>query len=66
MTVTVGELMGWLEEMDEDAEVKLAHQPSWPFEYSVDSFDPVVKVDGASTGTEDGGGVPVVYLVEGS
>lgn len=61
MAITVGELMDWLAELDEDAEVRLAHQPSCPFEYSLDGFNPVV--------TAAGGGdceTPVVYLVEGN
>jgi len=33
--MTVGELIGELEQFDEDAEVRLAMQPSWPFEYSI-------------------------------
>ena len=41
----VSELLELLEDMPEDAEVRLAHQPSWPFEYSIDQ---VVEVDGKS------------------
>lgn len=33
--MTVGQLIRELEGMDENAEVRLAHQPHWPFEYSV-------------------------------
>ncbi len=62
MAVTVGELMGWLEEMPEDAEVRLAHQPSWPFEDEIDAFNPVVVAD--DDRTEEN--TAVVYLVEGS
>lgn len=61
MTMTVGELMGRLEEMPEDAEVRLAHQPSWPFEYGVDAFNPVVVAD--DDRSEEN--TAVVYLVEG-
>jgi len=35
MSMTVGELITILETLDEDAEVRIASQPSWPFEYSV-------------------------------
>jgi hypothetical protein len=33
--MTVAQLISELECMDEDAEVRLAHQPSYPFEYRV-------------------------------
>ena len=36
----VRELIEMLEDCDEHAEVRLAHQPSWPFEYSIDSAMP--------------------------
>lgn len=35
MTMTVSELIAELEQMPADAPVKLAHQPQWPFEYSI-------------------------------
>lgn len=35
MTMTVGELKELLQYLDDDMEVRLAHQPSWPFEYSI-------------------------------
>lgn len=69
MRVTVEELMDRLSEMPPGAEVRLAHQPSWPFEYSVDGWSPVVAVDPSE---DDGEGPPaeagetVVYIVEGS
>ena len=33
--MTVGELIHELKYMDEDATVRFASQPSWPFEYSI-------------------------------
>ena len=39
----VRELIEFLEDMPEDAEVRLAHQPSYPFEYSIGD---VVEVSG--------------------
>ena len=33
--MTVGELIQELKYMDEDATVRFASQPSWPFEYSI-------------------------------
>lgn len=38
MSLTVGELIELLQEQDSDKEVRLAMQPSWPFEYSVKSW----------------------------
>jgi hypothetical protein len=38
--MTVGELLELLEDFPEDAEVRLAHQPSWPFEYSIERPSP--------------------------
>lgn len=35
MSMTVGDLIQLLETMDEDAEVRLAHQPNYPFDYRV-------------------------------
>ncbi len=36
--MTVEQLIRELEGCDPSTEVRLAHQPSWPFEYSVDSI----------------------------
>lgn len=44
---------------DEDPEVRLATQPSWPFEYSIHSVTPVPLED------HQGEEAPVVYLSEG-
>lgn len=35
--MTVNELIEMLEEMPEDAEVRLAIQPSWPFQHDIDT-----------------------------
>ncbi len=32
------DLLNLLEDVDDDAEVRLMHQPSWPFEYSIDGI----------------------------
>jgi hypothetical protein len=37
MSMTVGELKEYLENFDDEAEVRIMSQPSWPFEYSIDS-----------------------------
>lgn len=53
--MTVEDLIYELQEMNPEAEVRLAMQPNWPFEYSIGD---IVEVD-----FEDG---PVVYFGEGS
>jgi hypothetical protein len=56
--VTVTDLIQHLEGCDPDAEVRLAQQPTWPFEYAIDPTNPAVQVE-----VDDG---PVVYLGEGT
>ena len=58
MKVTVEELMDRLSEMPPEAEVRLAHQPGWPFEYGIDAWNPAVVA-------KDGDNQDIVYLVEG-
>jgi hypothetical protein len=41
----VGDLIAFLEDCPQEAEVRLAMQPSWPFEYSIDSYQGPVVVD---------------------
>jgi len=53
--MTVIELLEALSDLPEDAQVMLASQPAWPFEYSLG--DPVVV---------DVEGEPLVYLPEGT
>jgi len=48
---TVGDLIGELEGMDPNAKIRMASQPAWPFEYSIDMV------------AESGG---VVYIGEGT
>jgi hypothetical protein len=55
MTMTVGELIEYLSDFDPEAEVRLAQQPRWAFEYSV----------GEVAGVELDEGF-VVYIGEGS
>ena len=64
--MTVQELMIELEGMPQDAEVRFASQPAWPFEYSIDGV-----VHSESTSEDpDPDWIPetqeVVYLVEGT
>ncbi len=56
--MTVAELIEELKYIDQDAEVRLAQQPNWPFEYEIDS---VVEVNGLNDDEES-----VVYIGEGS
>ena len=41
MSLTVGELKELLEGIDDDVEVRLAHQPSWPLEYAAETVEEV-------------------------
>ena len=52
-----------LEGMDPDAEVRLAMQPSWPFEYSVRRIVQVSAVDDESVPEDER--PQLVYLSEG-
>lgn len=62
--MNVGKLMEFLKDLPEDAEVRIAQQPSYPFEYSVAD---VVIIGGPLGANEDGeDDEPVVYLTEGS
>jgi hypothetical protein len=71
MTKTLRDLIDELEELAEehgdDVEVRMAQQPNWPFEYSVDAVVAVVNVDEDEEGeVEPKAGEPiVVYLAEG-
>lgn len=70
----VGELIEYLEDLDQDAEVKLMTQPSYPFEYTVASVTTRKELlsmlevdeddeDGELTGDEK---ADDVFIVEGS
>ena len=58
--MTVAELIEQLEALDPEAEVRLASQPTYPMEYSLDEF--VVEVDGRVYLAEAG---QVGYLPDG-
>lgn len=63
--MTVGDLLAALQGFDEGTEVRLAMQPSWPFEYSISEVIPVNLKDDEDD--EDDETEPdVVYLVEGT
>jgi len=53
--MTVSELISTLQELDGDLQVRVAHQPNYPFEYSISD----VWID------EEGDYKDAVYLVEG-
>ena len=57
--MTVGELIEELRLMDQDATVRFASQPSWPFEYSINGV-----VQTAVRDREDNE-IDMVYLEEG-
>ena len=63
--MTVRELINLLEDFDENAEVRIAHQPRWPFEYSIGD---VVACDGGDEDEDEpnaSDAPQVVYLGEG-
>jgi hypothetical protein len=63
--VTGTDLIQELEACDPDAEVRLAHQPGWPFEYAIDPGTAAVKVDLDRTSLVDlAHGAQLGYLPE--
>ena len=61
--MTVIELKEALEGLPDEAEVRLAMQPSWPFEYSISDVVPLEPDEEAPADEYE---VKVVYLTEGS
>jgi hypothetical protein len=59
--MTVAQLIEELQQMNPDAQVRFASQPSWPFEYSIAS---VVSVEVENRRTDEM--IETVYLEEGS
>ena len=37
--MTAAALIELLEDLDPETEIRIAHQPSWPFEYSISAYD---------------------------
>ncbi|WP_233854152.1 hypothetical protein [Paraburkholderia sp. HD33-4] len=63
----VCELMELLEGMPEDAEVRIAQQPNWPFEYAIAGVVCVdLGRDEEDDDMRDDYREPVVYLAEGT
>jgi len=72
--MNVGDLKAFLEEFDDEVEVRFASQPAWPFEYSiadvifVDSNIPEPNEDGEidlEKYYEEDDTNNIIYLVEG-
>ncbi len=59
--MTVGELKDVLLTLPPEAEVRFASQPSWPFEYDIDSAISVRVLDRDGEETDES----IVYLEEG-
>jgi hypothetical protein len=64
MSMTVSELIMELEQLDPDAEVRLACQQSWPFEYTIKGVTTASAVGKADQDVEDTMD-DIIYLVEG-
>jgi hypothetical protein len=58
--MTVKQLIRYLSDFNEDSEVRLAMQPSWPFEYSIGTVE--CSFDEDENGEEM---LETVYLAEG-
>jgi len=57
--MTVGELREILEGLDDETEVRFAHQPNWPFELSIGAH--CLGLERNTAGDD----VDVLYLTEG-
>ena len=61
--MTVGELKELFDQMDPDTEVRLAMQPAWPFEYSINDYAIIDTSEEEDFAKDDG--KSVLYLTEG-
>ncbi len=71
MSMTVGELIEYLEQYDRDAQVLLMEQPGWPFEYSINgvvSREEIINQEPDEDRAELGDGEEIndVFLLEGT
>ncbi len=72
--MTVGEMKRLLETLDDDLEVRIAHQPSWPLQYTVTDLVECPVFDEEDLGDDEENDTVVVpegapriaYVVEGS
>jgi hypothetical protein len=62
--MTVGDLREMIEGLDDGVEMRIAHQPSYTFEYSI--ANAVIIGGPLGANDEEEHDEPVVYLVEGS
>ena len=63
--MTVGKLIEELRLFDQEAQVRFASQPSWPFEYSINGVVQAVVVSQGDSPKGYGTEEDVVYLEEG-
>lgn len=63
----VAELIRYLEDQDSDAEVLIAHQPSWPLQETIQGVGTVYEAGCEDEEDEDEGAKPneFVYIVAG-
>jgi len=71
MSMTVGELIEYLEQYDRDAQVLLMEQPRWPFEYSINgvvSREEIINQEPDEDLAELGDGEEIndVFILEGT
>lgn len=55
MKMTVGELIRTLQDMNEESEIRIAVQPSYPMSYAIDSVEEVMEEGGVVTYITEGG-----------
>lgn len=60
--LTVGQLIELLKEYPDSTEVRIAHQPQWPFQYHIKG----VVSDADLTVCQHTADIPVLWLVEGA
>ena len=63
--MTVSEMIEMLEQMDGNAEVRLAFQPQWPFEHEVGEIVEVEYGDDDDEVDDDADRPNIVYIGEG-
>lgn len=65
--MTVGDLIALLEECDENAEVRMAYQPHYPLESTIEGIASSLTVDpDGDEGSEEGpADVEIIYILEG-
>lgn len=64
--LTVGELISLLRAYPSDAEIRIAHQPQWPFAYQISGVTSDDEIRNLCDQTWRNGQSPHVWLVEGA